>query len=157
MGQNFIPDTVTQTLLFPLLFHGWLPEGHLARFLLDVVSALDLSEIYAWGSRRRMAAGRQPMRRRSIVRLLLYGYARGVYKFAKIEMCTFEDVAFRYLSGDLHTDHATIAKFRKRHLDALGSVHTGSAAVFRGWPGEAGSCGHRPGRRSRRTPASTRR
>ena len=46
MGQNFIPDTVNQTLLFPPSLHDWLPEGHLARFLLDVVSALDLSAIY---------------------------------------------------------------------------------------------------------------
>jgi hypothetical protein len=45
-GQNFIPDTVNQTLLFPPSLHDWLPEGHLARFLLDVVSALDLSAIY---------------------------------------------------------------------------------------------------------------
>ena len=46
MGQNFIPDTVDQTLLFPPSLHDWLPEGHMARFLLDVVSALDLSAIY---------------------------------------------------------------------------------------------------------------
>src|SRR5665213_3790716 len=46
MGQNFIADTVNQTLLFPPSLHDWLPEGHLARFLLDVVSALDLSAIY---------------------------------------------------------------------------------------------------------------
>src|ERR1019366_8234748 len=46
MGQNFIPDTVNQTLLFAPSLHDWLPEGHLARFLLDVVSALDLSTIY---------------------------------------------------------------------------------------------------------------
>ena len=47
MGQNFIPDTVDQTLLFPPSLHDWLPKGHLARFLLDVVSALDLNAIYA--------------------------------------------------------------------------------------------------------------
>ena len=46
MGQNFYPDTVNHTLLFPPSLHDWLPEGHLARFLLDVVSALDLSAIY---------------------------------------------------------------------------------------------------------------
>ena len=46
MGQNFIADTVNQTLLFPPSLHDWLPEGHLARFLADVVAALDLSAIY---------------------------------------------------------------------------------------------------------------
>ena len=47
MGQNFLPDTVNQILLFPPSLHDWLPEGHLSRFLVDVVSALDLSAIYA--------------------------------------------------------------------------------------------------------------
>jgi transposase len=49
----------------------------------------------------------------------VYGYARGVYSSRKIETRTFEDVAFRYLSGDKYPDHSTIAEFRKRHLDAL--------------------------------------
>lgn len=47
MGQNFLPDTVNQTLLFPPSLHDWLPDGHLARFLVDVVSGLDLEAIYA--------------------------------------------------------------------------------------------------------------
>ena len=46
MGQNFIPDAVNQTLMFPPSLHDWLPDGHLARFLVDVVAALDLSAIY---------------------------------------------------------------------------------------------------------------
>ncbi len=59
-----------------------------------------------------------------MVRLLLYGYARGVYSSRKIQTRTFEDVAFRYLSGDQHPDHATIAEFRKRHLEALSGLFT---------------------------------
>jgi hypothetical protein len=48
MGQNFFPDTVNQTLLFPPSLHEWLPDGHLARFLVDVVAALNLNAIYAF-------------------------------------------------------------------------------------------------------------
>jgi hypothetical protein len=59
-----------------------------------------------------------------MVRLLLYGYATGVYSSRKIQTRTFEDLAFRYLSGDQHPDHATIAEFRKRHLDALSGLFT---------------------------------
>ncbi len=59
-----------------------------------------------------------------MVRLLLYGYARGVYSSRKIQTRTFEDLAFRYLSGDQHPDHATIAEFRKRHLEALSGLFT---------------------------------
>jgi transposase len=123
MGQNFIPDTVNQTLLFPPSLHEWLPEGHLARFLLDVVSALDLSAIYA-SYQEKDGRGQAAYAPEMMVRLLLYGYAKGVYSSRKIETRTYEDVAFRYLSGDQHPDHATIAEFRKRHLDALSGLFT---------------------------------
>src|SRR5208337_2685862 len=123
MGQNFIPDTVNQTLLFPPSLHDWLPEGHLARFLLDVVSALDLSAIYT-SYHEKDGRGQAAYAPEMMVRLLLYGYASGVYSSRKIQTRTFEDVAFRYLSGDQHPDHATIAEFRKRHLDALSGLFT---------------------------------
>jgi transposase len=123
MGQNFIPDTVNQTLLFPPSLDDWLPEGHLARFLLDVVSALDLSAIYK-SYQDKDGRGQAAYAPEMMVRLLLYGYARGVYSSRKIQTRTFEDVAFRYLSGDQHPDHATIAEFRKRHLEALSGLFT---------------------------------
>jgi transposase len=123
MGENFIPDTVNQTLLFPPSLHDWLPEGHLARFLLDVVSALDLSAIYK-SYQDKDGRGQAAYAPEMMVRLLLYGYARGVYSSRKIQTRTFEDVAFRYLSGDQHPDHATIAEFRKRHLEALSGLFT---------------------------------
>jgi len=123
MGQNFYPDTVNQSLMFPPSLHDWLPEGHLARFLVDVVSALDLSAIYT-SYQEKDGRGQSAYAPEMMVRLLLYGYANGVYSSRKIETRTFEDVAFRYLSGDQHPDHATIAEFRKRHLDALSGLFT---------------------------------
>ena len=123
MGQNFFPDTVNQTLLFPPSLHEWLPEGHLARFLVDVVSALDLDAIYA-SYREKDGRGQAAYAPEMMVRLLLYGYASGVYSSRKIQMRTYEDVAFRFLSGDQHPDHATIAEFRKRHLNALSGLFT---------------------------------
>ena len=123
MGQNFIADTVDQTLLFPPSLHDWLPEGHLARFLLDVVSALDLSAIYK-SYQSKDGRGQAAYAPEMMVRLLLYGYARGVYSSRKIQTRTFEDVAFRYLSGDQHPDHSTIAEFRTRHLEALSGLFT---------------------------------
>jgi len=59
-----------------------------------------------------------------MLRVLLYGYATGVYSSRKIEARTYEDVAFRYLSGDQHPDHDTFAEFRKRHLEALAGLFT---------------------------------
>jgi hypothetical protein len=70
-----------------------------------------------------MAAGRRPTPGDD-GRLLLYGYARGVYSSCKIETRTFDDVAFRYLSGDQHPGHASIAEYRKHHLDALSGLFT---------------------------------
>jgi len=123
MGQNFFPDTVNQTLLFPTSLHDWLPETHLARFLVDVVSALDLDTIYG-SYREKDGRGQAAYAPEMMVRLLLYGYATGVYSSRKIQTRTFEDVAFRFLSGDQHPDHTTIAEFRKRHLEALSGLFT---------------------------------
>ena len=95
----------------------------MARFLLDVVSALDLSAIYK-SYQDKDGRGQAAYAPEMMVRLLLYGYARGVYSSRKIQTRTFEDVAFRYLSGDQHPDHATIAEFRKRHLEALSGLFT---------------------------------
>jgi transposase len=90
---------------------------------LDVVSELDLSAIYT-SYQEKDGRGQAAYAPEMMVRLLLYGYARGVYSSRKIQTRTFEDVAFRYLSGDQHPDHATIAEFRKRHLEALSGLFT---------------------------------
>ena len=95
----------------------------MARFLVDVVSALDLDTIYG-SYREKDGRGQAAYAPEMMVRLLLYGYATGVYSSRKIQTRTFEDVAFRFLSGDQHPDHTTIAEFRKRHLEALSGLFT---------------------------------
>lgn len=123
MGKSFVPDDVNQSLLFPPSLHDWLPEGHLARFLVDVVSALDLSAIYA-SYEEKDGRGMSAYSPVMMVRVLLYGYATGVYSSRKMEAKTYDEVAFRYLSADAHPDHDTIAEFRKRHLEALAGLFT---------------------------------
>jgi transposase len=121
MGKSFRADDLNQSLLFPPSLHDWLPENHLARFLSDVVNALDLEAIYASYSEkdgRGMSAYAPAM----MVRVLLYGYATGVYSSRKIQAKTYDDVAFRFLSADEHPDHSTLAEFRKRHLKALAGL-----------------------------------
>jgi transposase len=123
MGKSFRSDDLNQSLLLPPSLHDWLPENHLARFLVDVVNALDLDAIYASYSEkdgRGMSAYAPAM----MVRVLLYGYATGVYSSRKIQLRTYEDVAFRFLSADEHPDHSTLAEFRKRHLNALAGLFT---------------------------------
>lgn len=123
MGKSFLPDAVNQSLLFPPSLHDWLPEGHLARFLVDVVAALDLSAIYS-SYEEKDGRGQSAYAPEMMVRVLLYGYATGVYSSRKIEVRTYEDVAFRYLSADAHPDHDTFAEFRQRHLEALAGLFT---------------------------------
>jgi transposase len=123
MGKSFLPDEVNQSLLFPPSLHDWLPERHLARFVVDVVSALDLSAIYA-SYEEKDGRGQSAYAPAMMVRVLLYGYATGVYSSRKLEAKTYDEVAFRYLSADAHPDHDTFAEFRKRHLEALAGLFT---------------------------------
>jgi len=121
MGKSFRADDLNQSLLFPPSLHDWLPENHLARFLADVVATLDLDAIYqSYNEKdgRGMAAYAPVM----MVRVLLYGYATGIFSSRKIQAKTYDDVAFRYLAADEHPDHDTIANFRKRHIEALGGL-----------------------------------
>ena len=123
MGKSFRSDDLNQSLLLPPSLHDWLPENHLARFLVDVVETLDLSAIHASydaGDGRGQSAYAPGM----MVRVLLYGYATGIFSSRKIQTKTFEDVAFRFLSADEHPDHSTLAEFRKRHLEALAGLFT---------------------------------
>jgi transposase len=99
----------------------WLPEGHLALFLLDVVNELDLSEIvqvYERGDGR----GQPPYHPVTMVTLLLYAYCTGKPPSRRIERATYEDVAYRVLAGGQHADHDSIAAFRQRHLRALAGL-----------------------------------
>src|ERR1039458_7049997 len=96
MGKCFRSADVNQALLLPPSLHDWLPEKHLARFLVDVVDALDLGAIYDSYEEKdgRGQAAYDPAMR---VRLLLYGYCTGSYSSRKIQAETYEDVGFRYL------------------------------------------------------------
>jgi transposase len=114
---RFLPYAPGQTLLLPPDLRAWLEEGHLAYFILDVVEALDLSEIY--GSYDGSRGGRPGFDPRLLVGLLIYGYCVGVTSSRKIEKATHESVPFRVLAANQHPDHATIAEFRRRHLKAL--------------------------------------
>src|SRR6266852_9470254 len=116
MGKSFRFDDLDQSLLLPPSLHDWLPEKHLARFLVDVVEAMDLDEIYAsyeemdldeiYASyEEKDGRGQSAYAPAMMVRVLLYGYCTGIYSSRKIEAKTHEEVAFRYLSADEHPDH----------------------------------------------------
>jgi transposase len=123
MSERFRSCSLDQPFLMPPSLHDWLPMGHLARFLVEIVETLDLQSILEKYARkdRRGAAGYHPA---MLVRILLYGYCVGAVSSRKIEKATHEDVAFRYLAADQHPDHDTIANFRRAHLEELGGLFT---------------------------------
>jgi transposase len=120
MGKTFRSYEPDQRLLLPPDLREWLPEGHLALFVSDVVDALDLSAIFAAyeGEER----GQPPYHPAMMVKLLVYAYCTGKPSSRKIERATYEDVAYRVLAADQHPDHDSIAAFRQRHLPALAGL-----------------------------------
>ncbi len=123
MGKSFRADDLNQSLLLPPSLHDWLPENHLARFVVDVVETLDLSGIYG-SYEEKDGRGQSAYAPEMMLRVLLYGYATGVFSSRKLQAKTYDDVAFRFLSADQHPDHSTLAEFRKRHLEALAELFT---------------------------------
>ena len=120
MGQNFISGDRDQVLLLPPDLRSWLPEGHLALFVVDAVGELDLSAFYA--RYRADGHGRPAYDPAVMVALVLYAYAKGVRSARETERRCVEDVAFRVVAANLSPDHATIARFRAEHELALGAL-----------------------------------
>jgi transposase len=117
MPQNFIECDREQELLLPPSLREWLPRDHLAWFVADAVEEIDLSAFY--GAYRSDGWGRAAFEPKMMVSLLLYAYALGERSSRGIERRCREDVAFRVLAANRVPDHATIARFRARHEQAL--------------------------------------
>jgi transposase len=112
--RAYFPD---QDFLLPPSLGQWLPEGHLAYFVSDVVDQLDLAPMHAeYGDERR---GQPPYDPRMMTKLLVYGYCVGVYSSRKIQLRLQEDIAFRVLAAGNEPDFRTISDFRKIHLKTL--------------------------------------
>ena len=120
MEKTFKSCDRKQMLLLPPSLLDWLPEGHLAHFILDVVEQLDLSKIYA--SYKGDGRGQPPYEPGMMTALLFYAYCTGVPSSRQIEKRTHEDVAFRVIAANRHPDHDSICEFRKRHLKALAGL-----------------------------------
>jgi transposase len=122
MGEkSYRPWAPRQSFLLPPSPLEWLPEGHLAYFLLELVETLDLGEIER-AIQSKDPRGTRPYSPRMMVGLVLYAYSVGVYSSRKIERATYEDVAFRVLAGGSHPFFTTIHEFRKTHRDALAGL-----------------------------------
>ncbi|MFB1490735.1 MULTISPECIES: transposase [unclassified Thiocapsa] len=96
--------------LLPPSVQDWLPEGHLARYVVEVVEGLDLSAL----ERAYAGRGSLPYHPATLLSLLIYGYATGCYSSRKIELATYDSLAFRFIAANSHPDHDTLSSFRRR-------------------------------------------
>src|ERR671916_3376933 len=120
MGQRFVACDREQSFLMPPNVREWLPEDHLAWFVVEAVGEMDLDAFYA--AYRADGRSRPPYDPAMMVALLLYAYARGIRSSRVIERACDEDVAFRVLAAQQRPDHATIARFVERHQDAIAGL-----------------------------------
>jgi transposase len=127
MAQNFLSCEREQDYLMPPSLREWLPAGHLAWYVLDVVERLDLDAFC--GVYRADGSGRPAHDPRMMVALLLYAYAVGERSSRQIERRCSEDVAFRVIAANRAPDHTTLARFRKRHAPRLADLFVQVLAI----------------------------
>ena len=113
--NHFRPIDRETGFLMPPSVDEWLPERHLARFVVEVIAGLDLRAMT--GCYR--GSGEAPYHPRLLLGILVYGYATGVFSSRKLERATYDSVAFRFVAANAHPDHDTIAVFRRRFLPQI--------------------------------------
>jgi transposase len=118
--MSYRPYEPQQQMLLPASLQDWLPKGHLAYFIGDTIDALNLKAFYAryegGGSRN------QPFHPAMMIKVVVYGYATGVFSSRKIERRLHEDLAFRMLGAGNFPRHRTIRDFRALHLKELADL-----------------------------------
>ena len=113
--SNFRPTDRQTGFLMPPSVDEWLPERHLARFVVEVIDGLDLKAM----SKSYRGSGSASYHPAVLLGLLIYGCATGVFSSRKLERATYDSVAFRFIAANDHPDHDTIAAFRKRFLKEI--------------------------------------
>jgi transposase len=113
--SNFRPIDRQTGFLLPPSVDDWLPEKHLARFVVELIDGLDVSAMC--GAYR--GSGSASYHPRLLLGILVYGYATGVFSSRKLERATYDSVAFRFVTANDHPDHDTIATFRRRFLKEI--------------------------------------
>jgi transposase len=125
--SNFRPIDRDTDFLMPPSVNEWLPERHLARFVVEVIAGLDLrsmTSVYRGSGEASYHPG-------VLLGLIVYGYATGVFSSRKLERATYDSVAFRYVAANDHPDHDTIAAFRKRFLKSIQTLFVQVLGVAR--------------------------
>ena len=120
MSSKYIFTNRETPFIFPPSMEDWLPEEHLARFIVDIVNRLDLSDIRL--SYSEQMRGQKAYDPGMMVSLIFYCLVTGILSSRKIEQATWESIPVRYITGNLHPDHDTIASFRSRMKSSLDEI-----------------------------------
>jgi len=113
--SRFVPVDRQTGYLLPPSGKDWLPEDHLARFVVEVIEQLDLSDL----GRAYPGRGKAAHHPEVLLGLPVYGYATGEFSSRKIERATYDSVAFSYIAANTHPDHDTLATFRERFASQI--------------------------------------
>jgi len=117
MSRFIVADRKTDFLLPPSV-EDWLGEDHLARFVVEVIDLLDLSNL----TRKYAGRGSKAHHPATLLAILVYGYDSGVFSSRKLETVRYDSVAFHYIAANTHPDHDTLATFRRRFLNDLAAL-----------------------------------
>ncbi len=111
MATRYVNVDRRTPMLLPVDMREWVPEDDMVHFVIAAVEQMDLrlAEVNLRGS------GSEQYPPSMMTALLIYCYAHGIFSSRKIERASYRDIAVRYLSGDTHPDHDTIASFRRRN------------------------------------------
>ena len=115
---NFILTDRKTDYLLPPSVDEWLTDDHLARFVVEVIDGLDLSSL----TRQYAGRGSKAHHPATLLAIVVYGYSTGVFSSRKLEIATYDSVAFRYIAAGSHPDHDTLATFRRRFIDELAGL-----------------------------------
>jgi transposase len=115
---NFRPFDRKTSFLLPPSIDEWLPERHLARFVVEIIEGLNLSAMV----RAYRGSGSAFYHPQVLLGIIVYGYATGVFSSRKLERATYDSVAFRFVAANSHPDHDTISTFRKRFLPEIEDI-----------------------------------
>ncbi len=118
MSKAYRPWLPKQSHLLPVSPLDWLPDDHLAYFVLEVVEQLDLGDIEA-AIQAKDSRGTRPYSPRMMTALLLYAYCVGIFSSRKVARATYEDVPMRVIAGSEHPHFTTVNGFRLEHREAL--------------------------------------
>jgi transposase len=127
VGYNFLHYGCDQDFLLPPDARDWLPTGHLSWAVIDAVGELDLSEFLAYY--RSDGQGRPAYHPKMMTALVLYCYCKGIRSSRAVQMACFDDVGCRVITGNQAIDHATVARFVRRHRDPLTGLFVQVLAV----------------------------